>query len=448
MSYCYRLTKEYTMIWNDEMERLPREEMEVLQLRRLQDRVAYVYDRVPFCRAAFDEAGVDPRGISSLADLKHLPFTHKTDLRDHYPFGLLAVPMDDVVRVHGSSGTTGKLTVVAYTKNDIDLWAEVMARTLTCGDVTRRDVVHNGYGYGLFTGGLGVHYGAERVGAAVIPMSSGNTARQVMLIKDFGATAICCTPSYALYLAEAAEEQGIDLRGSKLRVGFFGAEPWTDAMRHEIEERLGITALDIYGLSEIIGPGVSAECTAKCGMHIFEDHFLPEIIDPATGEPLPYGERGELVFTTLTKEALPVIRYRTGDITRLVAEPCACGRTTVRMDKISGRTDDMIIVRGVNVFPSQIESVLLQVKGVQPHYVIIVDRQHGSLDTLEVWVEVSEGIFSDLLGDLADMQKGAELELQDVLGINARVKLVEPHRIERSMGKAKRVIDRREVYGS
>lgn len=435
------------MIWNDEMERLSREDLEALQLRRLQAKVAYVHERVPFYRDALDEAGVDPEGISSLADLKHLPFTRKSDFRDHYPFGLLAVPMDDVVRVHGSSGTTGKLTVVAYTKGDIDLWAEVMARTLTCGGVTRRDVVHNGYGYGLFTGGLGVHYGAERIGATVVPMSSGNTARQVMLIQDFGATAICCTPSYALFLAETAQEEGVDLRQTELRVGFFGAEPWTDAMRREIEERLGIVALDIYGLSEIIGPGVSAECLTKCGMHIFEDHFLPEIIDPATGESLPYGERGELVFTTLTKEALPVIRYRTGDITRLVAEPCACGRTTVRMDKISGRSDDMIIVRGVNVFPSQIESVLLQVKGVQPHYVIIVDRERGALDTLEVWVEVSEGIFSDQLGDLADMQKGAELALQEVLGISARVKLVEPHRIERSMGKAKRVIDRREVYG-
>jgi phenylacetate-CoA ligase len=436
------------MIWNDEMERLSREDVEALQLSRLQARVAYVHQRVPFYRDALDAAGVDPQGITSLADLRHLPFTRKADFRDHYPFGLLAVPMDDVVRVHGSSGTTGKLTVVAYTQGDIDLWAEVMARTLTCGEVTRRDVVHNGYGYGLFTGGLGVHYGAERIGAAVIPMSSGNTARQVALIQDFGATALCCTPSYALFLAETAQEEGIDLRQTKLRVGFFGAEPWTDAMRREIEERLGIVALDIYGLSEIIGPGVSAECLGRCGLHIFEDHFLPEIIDPASGEPLPYGERGELVFTTLTKEALPVIRYRTGDITRLVAEPCACGRTTVRMDKISGRTDDMIIVRGVNVFPSQIESVLLQVKGVQPHYVIIVDRQHGALDTLEVWVEVSEEIFSDQLGDLADMQKAAELELQDVLGISARVKLVEPHRIERSMGKAKRVIDRREVYGA
>ena len=435
------------MIWNNAMECLPREEMEALQLRRLQARVAYARERVPFYRAALDEAGVDPAAISSLDDLRHLPFTRKGDFRDHYPFGLLAVPMDDVVRVHGSSGTTGKLTVVAYTKNDIDLWAEVMARTLTCGGVTRRDVVHNGYGYGLFTGGLGVHYGAERIGAAVVPMSSGNTARQVMLIQDFAATAICCTPSYALFLAETAEEEGIDLRETALRVGFFGAEPWTDEMRQEIEERLGVVALDIYGLSEIIGPGVSAECPHKCGMHVFEDHFLPEIIDPASGRPLPYGEQGELVFTTLTKEALPVIRYRTGDITRLVAEPCACGRTTVRVDKISGRTDDMLIVRGVNVFPSQIETVLLQVEGVQPHYVIIVDRERGAMDTLEVWVEVSEGIFSDQLGDLADMQKRAERELHEALGISARVRLVEPHRIERSMGKSKRVIDRREVYG-
>ncbi|HHX44240.1 MAG TPA: phenylacetate--CoA ligase [Chloroflexi bacterium] len=436
------------MIWNDEMECLPRPEMDALQLQRLQSRVRYAYERVPFYRDALNEAGIDPAGISCLADLQCLPFTRKNDFRDHYPFGLLAVPMDDVVRVHGSSGTTGKLTVVAYTQNDIGLWAEVMARTLTCGGVTRRDIVHIGYGYGLFTGGLGVHYGAERVGATVIPMSSGNTARQVMLLRDFGATAICCTPSYALFLAETAQEEGIDMRQSKLRVGFFGAEPWTDAMRREIEERLGIVALDIYGLSEVTGPGVASECTEQCGMHIFEDHFLPEIVDPTTGTPLPYGEWGELVFTTLTKEALPVIRYRTGDISRLVAEPCACGRTTVRMDKICGRSDDMIIVRGVNIFPSQVESVLLRLKGVQPHYVIIADRERGAMDTLEVWVEVSENIFSDQLGDLADLQKGAELALQEVLGISARVKLVEPHRIERSMGKAKRVIDRRDAYRS
>lgn len=435
------------MIWN-EMERASRDELESVQLQRLKETVARVYEKVPFYRNAFRAAGLSPKDIRSLDDLERLPFTRKTDFRDNYPFGLLAVPMDEVVRVHASSGTTGKPTVVAYTDNDIKLWAEVMARTFGCGDVTRADVVHNAYGYGLFTGGLGVHYGAELIGTVVVPVSSGNTRRQIMLVQDFGATALCCTPSYALFLAETAQEMGLDLCETQLRVGFFGAEPWSEGMRREIEQRLGLHALDIYGLSEIIGPGVSSDCLEKCGLHICDDHFLPEIIDPDTGRRLPCGEYGELVFTTLTKEALPVIRYRTGDITRLIAEPCACGRTAVRMEKISGRTDDMIIVRGVNVFPSQVESVLLEAEGVQPYYLIIVDRGRGAMDTLEVWVEVSEEIFSDELGELADMQRRIEVELQETLAISARVKLVEPHRIERSMGKAKRVIDRRDVYGA
>lgn len=435
------------MVWNKEMESTPRDTLERLQLERLKWTVQRVYDKVPFYRETFRAAGIKPEDIRSLEDLAHLPFTRKTDFRDNYPFGLLAVPMDEVVRVHASSGTTGKPTVVAYTIKDIGTWAEVMARTLACGEVTRQDVVHNAYGYGLFTGGLGIHYGAERIGATVVPMSGGNTRRQIMLMQDFGATVLCCTPSYAIYLSEAALEDGVDLRDTKLRVGFFGAEPWSEGMRQEIEERLGITALDIYGLSEVIGPGVSSECIHKCGMHIFEDHFLPEIINPATGEKLPYGETGELVFTSLTKEALPIVRYRTGDITSLNIEPCACGRTSVRMAKISGRTDDMIIVRGVNVFPSQVETVLLQVEGVEPHYVIIVDREHGAMDTLEVWVEVSQEIFSDKLGALADLQRKTEHEIQETLGISATVKLVEPNSIERSMGKAKRVLDRRDVYG-
>jgi phenylacetate-CoA ligase len=434
------------MVWNREMECAPRSQLQAIQLERLRRQVARVYEKVPFYRESFDKAGIKPEDVHSLQDLRHLPYTRKSDFRDTYPFGLLSVLLDDVVRVHASSGTTGKPTVVAYTEHDIGVWAEVMARTLSCGEVTRRDIVHNAYGYGLFTGGLGVHYGAERVGATVIPMSGGNTHRQIMLIQDFGATAICCTPSYSLFLAETAEEMGASLRQSKLRVGFFGAEPWTHEMRHEIEERLGILALDIYGLSEIIGPGVAAECVHKNGLHIFEDHFMPEIIDPATNEPVPYGTYGELTFTALTKEALPVIRYRTGDISRLTVEPCECGRTMVRMEKISGRTDDMLIVRGVNVFPSQIETVLLHVKGVQPHYVIIVDRERGAMDSIEIWVEVSEGFFSDELGELANLQHRAEMEIQDTLGISARVKLVEPHRIERSMGKARRVIDRREMY--
>lgn len=436
------------MVWNQMAECASRGQLEEMQSHRLKEKVAQVYEKVPFYRKAFRDAGVTPQDVRGLQDLTHLPFTYKSDFRDNYPFGLLTVPLGDVVRVHASSGTTGKPTVVAYTRKDIDIWSEVMARTLACGEVTREDVVQNAYGYGLFTGGLGAHYGAELIGAVVVPMSGGNTQRQIMLMQDFGATVLCCTPSYAIYLAEAAQELGIDLRETKLRVGFFGAEPWTEGMRQEIEERLGITALDIYGLSEVIGPGVSSECMHRCGLHICEDHFLPEIIDPKTGENLPYGEYGELVFTTLTKEALPVIRYRTGDITKLMPEPCACGRTAVRMAKISGRTDDMIIVRGVNVFPSQIESVLLQVEGVQPHYLIIIDRERGAMDTLEVWVEVSEGIFSDELGTLANLQRYAESEIRELLGISARVKLVEPHRIERSMGKAKRVIDRRDVYGS
>jgi phenylacetate-CoA ligase len=435
------------MVWNQKMECATRKELETLQLSRLQARVAQVATKVPFYRDLFRKAGVKPQDVRSLGDLRNLPFTRKTDFRDNYPFGLLAVPMDDVVRVHASSGTTGKPTVVAYTANDIATWQEVMARTLACGEVTRKDVVHIAYGYGLFTGGMGVHYGVEKVGATAIPMSGGNTAKQIMLIQDFGATALACTPSYALFLAESAKEMGVDLHDTKLRVGFFGAEPWTHEMRREIEQRIGLTALDIYGLSEIIGPGVSAECMHKNGLHIFEDHFLPEIIDPATGQPLPYGQMGELVFTTLTKEALPVIRYRTGDISQLSVETCACGRTMVRMAKISGRTDDMLIVRGVNVFPSQIEAALLQVQGVQPHYVIIVDRERGAMDSLEIWVEVSEDIFSDQLGALADLQRHTEAEINEVLGISARIKLVEPHSIERSQGKAKRIIDRREMYG-
>lgn len=435
------------MIWDRESECASREEMEKRQLQRLQEKADLVFHKVPFYREAFSLAGITPQDIRSLDDLAHLPFTRKGDFRDSYPFGLLTVAMDEVVRVHASSGTTGKPTVVAYTANDISTWAEVMARTLSCGGVTRSDVVHNAYGYGLFTGGLGIHYGAERVGAVVVPVSGGATNRQIMLIQDFSATALCCTPSYALYLAEAAKEMGTDLRASTLRVGFFGAEPWTESMRQQIEERLGLVALDIYGLSEVIGPGVSSECLHKCGLHIFEDHFLPEIVDPVSGKPLPHGEYGELVFTTLTKEALPVIRYRTGDITKLTVDPCECGRTTVRMAKISGRVDDMLIVRGVNVFPSQIESVLLRMDGVQPHYLIIVDRDQGAMDSLEIWAEVSQDIYSGESGVPEDLQRRVESAIRETLAISATVKLVEPLTIERSMGKTKHVIDRRDVYG-
>jgi phenylacetate-CoA ligase len=435
------------MIWDRKHETMSRGELEGLQLERLKTQAANVYEVVPFYRQRFMEQGVTPQAIRTLADLAKLPFTYKRDFRDNYPLGLAAVPKERIVRIHASSGTTGKPTVVAYTAGDIDTWSEVMARTITAGGVTKHDVVHNAYGYGLFTGGLGFHYGAERIGATVIPVSGGVTKRQIMLMRDLGSTVLCCTPSYALYLAEAAQEMGVDLRETALRVGIFGAEPWSERMRQEIEAKLGLKALDIYGLSEIIGPGVSIECEHQCGLHIFEDHFLPEIVDPGTGMPLPWGQRGELVLTTLTKEALPVIRYRTGDITSLNAETCACGRTMVRMAKPSGRTDDMLIVRGINVFPSQIETVLLQVEGVQPHYQIIVDRQH-TLDDLEVWVEVSDEVFADEIRGLEALEQRIRNELHNALGIAARVRLVEPRSIQRSEGKAKRVVDRREVYSS
>ncbi|RME65655.1 MAG: phenylacetate--CoA ligase [Nitrospirae bacterium] len=433
------------MIWDEEFETLPREALEALQSKRLRSLVERVYATVPAYRKKMDEAGVKPEHIKSISDLKLLPFTTKDDLRENYPFGMFAVPLERVVRVHASSGTTGKPTVVGYTTRDINTWAELMARTLAAAGVHRGDVVHNAYGYGLFTGGLGFHYGAERLGATVIPISGGNTKRQIMIMKDFGSTVLTCTPSYALNIAEVMREEGIKPEDLKLRIGIFGAEPWSEAMRQEIEEKLKLDAIDIYGLSEIIGPGVSVECIEKKqGLHIFEDHFIPEIINPETGEVLPYGEKGELVFTTLTKEAFPVIRYRTRDITRLIPEPCICGRTFVRMEKVTGRTDDMLIIRGVNVFPSQIEHVLMSVEGVEPHYQIIVDRE-GALDVMEVQVEVSEEIFSDEIKVLEKLQKQIERELKETLAVSCRVKLVEPKTIQRSEGKAKRVIDKRKI---
>jgi len=434
------------MIWNPERETMSRSELEALQLELLREQVAWAYENVPFYRQAFRARGLVPKDIRSLEDLQKIPFTRKSDFRDNYPFGLLAVPRREVIRIHASSGTTGKPTVVAYTREDLETWKEVCARNLVAAGITDEDTVQIAMGYGLFTGGLGWHYAAEHIGAAVVPTSSGHTKRQIMLIQDFETTVFCCTPSYAIYLAEQAEEMGVDLRETKLRIGIHGAEPWSEGMRKEIARRLGVDPIDTYGLSEVMGPGVSGECTYHSGLHINEDHFLVEIIDPQTEEPLPYGERGELVITTLTKKALPLLRYRTGDITRLDPAPCACGRTMMRMERVSGRTDDMLIVRGVNVFPSQIETVLLQVEGVQPHYVIIVDRERGALDDLEIWVEVSEDIFSDDIGRLRDLQRQAEFEIREMLGISARVKLVEPHSIERSMGKSKRVIDRRDVY--
>jgi phenylacetate-CoA ligase len=424
---------------------MPRHELEKLQVERLRRTVERVYQHVPFYRQKLDEAGIGPADIRSVADLARLPFTNKQDLRDNYPFGLFAVPKDEIVRVHASSGTTGKMTVVGYTKSDINTWAEVMARTMACGGVTNKDTVQVAYGYGLFTGGLGAHYGAEKIGAAVIPISGGNTKRQLQIMADFGTTAVACTPSYSLFMAETAAEEGIDLHQLPVRVGFFGAEPWSNAMRREIEEKWGIKAIDIYGLSEVMGPGVASECMVQDGLHVWEDHFMVEVIDPATGEVLPYGEKGELVFTCITKEALPLIRYRTRDISILSNGTCACGRTHLRMHRVMGRTDDMLIIRGVNVFPSQIESVLLEIGETEPHYQLIVDRE-GNLDDLEIWVEISERLFSDEVRKLEQIEGRIRREIQSTLGISARVKLVEPKTIARSEGKAKRVIDRRDVY--
>jgi phenylacetate-CoA ligase len=433
------------MIWDEEFESMPREALEALQLYRLRKTVERVYATVPFYKKAFDDAKVSPSKIKSLDDLARLPFTNKSDLRDNYPFGLFTLPLHEVVRIHASSGTTGKPTVVGYTKRDIDTWSTLMARTLSCGGVKKGDVVQNAYGYGLFTGGLGFHYGAEKLGATVIPVSGGNTKRQIMLMEDFGSTVLTCTPSYALTLAEAMDEVGVGKENLKLRVGIFGAEPWSQSMRQQVETKLGIDAVDIYGISEVIGPGVSVECIeAKSGLHVFEDHFIPEIIDPDTGKSLPYGEEGELVFTTITKEAFPVIRYRTKDISRLHPEPCRCGRTHLRMDRVTGRTDDMLIIRGVNLFPSQIESLLMEIEGLEPHYMLIV-RREGTLDTLEVQIEVNEKIFSDEIKGLEALEKRVESQIKDILGISAKVRLVEPKTIQRFEGKAKRVIDEREI---
>lgn len=432
------------MILNQKYECMSDDEKHALQSERLRDTVKRVYKNVRPYRAKMDAAGVQPGDITSIDDLSRLPFTTKDDLRDSYPFGMFAVPMQDVVRVHSSSGTTGKPTVVGYTKRDVqEVWAEVAARTIGCAGGTPEDVVHVAYGYGLFTGGLGMHYGTEYLGATAIPVSGGNTKRQIMIMKDFGSTILCCTPSYSLYIADVLEEMGIDPRKDlSLKAGIFGAEPWTNAMRDEIERRLGLLAVDIYGLSEIIGPGVSCECEQKNGLHVNEDHFYPEIIDPASGAVQPDGEKGELVFSCITKEAFPLLRYRTRDISSLNRGECACGRTLARMARVSGRTDDMLIIRGVNVFPSQIESVLLACEGAEPHYEIVVDKT-GSLDEMEIKVEVSAEVFSDEVKVLENLRKRIEQELESVLALHAKVKLVEPKTIARSEGKAKRVIDNR-----
>lgn len=431
--------------WNKEAECIDRAKLRILQSERLRNTVKHAYENVTAYKTKFDEVGLKPEDIKGLEDLPKIPFAVKTDFRDNYPFGMFAVPMDDVVRVHASSGTTGKSTVVGYTRNDIATWAELMARTLGAGGTTNSDIVQVAYGYGLFTGGLGAHYGAERIGASVIPISGGNTKRQLQIMEDFGSTVLCCTPSYALLLGEAAHEAGMDMSKSPLRVGFLGAEPWTENMRREIETSLSIDALDIYGLSEVMGPGVSYECMEKGGLHVNEDHFIAEIINPETGEVLPPGASGELVFTSLTKEALPLLRYRTRDITYLDDSQCPCGRSFARMHRVMGRSDDMLIIRGVNVFPSQIESVLIDIEGTEPHYLIVVDRQPGQMDEMEVWVEISSELVSDEVRALESLERKISHDLHSLLGISVKVKLVEPKTIARSEGKAKRVIDRREL---
>jgi len=430
--------------WNEKMECLGRTELDTLQGERLADMVERVYQNVEHYRNKMDEAGIKPADIKSVSDLCRLPFTYKTDLRDTYPYGMFAVPMSNITRIHASSGTTGKQTVVGYTAADIDVWSEVMARTLSAAGLTNESFMQVSYGYGLFTGGLGAHYGAEKVGASVIPTSVGNTKRQIQIMQDFGTTHIACTPSYALVIAETIEEMGIDKSTLKLRAGTFGAEPWTEEMRKEIERRLGIKAYDIYGLSEIIGPGVSFECECQCGLHVNEDMFIPEIIDPDTGDVLPAGSMGELVFTTITKQGLPLVRYRTRDIASLNYEKCECGRGFVRMTKPQGRSDDMLIIRGVNVFPSQVEDVLLKLGETSPHYQIIVSRE-GNLDTMEILVEMGDTLFSDRINQLEGMERRIRAAIESTLGIAAKIRLVEPKGIARSEGKAVRVIDKRKL---
>ncbi|HPN32530.1 MAG TPA: phenylacetate--CoA ligase [bacterium] len=428
----------------EQLENMSLDQIQSVQLERLKKLVHYVYDKIPFYKKKFNELKLKPGDVKSLSDLKLLPFTYKTDLRDNYPFDLFAVPQENVIRIHASSGTTGKPIVVGYSRNDIGVWAESMARTLYKGKVSEKDILQNGYGYGLFTGGLGVHYGGEYLGISVIPVSGGNTPRQLMIMEDFGSTLLSCTPSYAMLLAEAMEKEGVDRKKLKLRVGYFGAEPWSDNMRKEIEKKLKVDALDIYGLSEIIGPGVACECLAKKGLHICCDHFIPEIINPQTGEQLPQGVYGELVFTTVTKECSPFLRYRTKDIAALTYEKCECGNSHYRMTRVAGRTDDMLIIRGVNVFPSQIESVLMKIEGIAPHYQIVVTRE-GSLDEIEVMVEMTDAAFSDEMKEIENFNRKIQDAIESVLTIRVKVKLVEPQSIQRFEGKAKRVIDKRKL---
>ena len=432
------------MIWSAEYECMDREALVALQLRRLQTTVAWVHERVPYYRERLDAADLRPRDVRSLDDLRRLPFTDKTALRDTYPFGMFAVDMEQVVRVHSSSGTTGKPIVVGYTKGDLNTWTDCTARVAAAAGVTSTDLVQMAFLYGMFTGGWGMHYGIERIGATVIPAGSGNTERHLMMMQDFGTTAVVGTPSYALYLAEVGERSGIDFSALPLRVGLFGGEPCGEHMRAEIERRLHITATDNYGLTEIIGPGVAGECECRSGLHINEDHFMAEVVNPETGEVLAEGEEGELVLTSLTKEAFPVLRFRTHDLTALDRGPCACGRTLARMRKVRHRTDDMLIVRGVNVYPSQIEDVLLKIEGIEPHYQIVVDREHG-MDRMEVRIEVAEEIFSDVMADMVAFTGNVSDRLNGVLGLSVKVTLVEPGTVERTAGKARHVIDNRSM---
>ena len=419
--------------------------MQKLQLERLKELVKRVYEKVPFYKQKFDEIGVKPEDIQSLSDISKLPFTTKDEMRGTYPYGLLSTPLDDIVEIHTSSGTTGTPVVAAYTENDRTLWSEVMARCLAMAGADKTDTIQNAYGYGLFTGGLGVHHGGGPVGATVIPISSGNTQKQLQYMQDFKSTILTCTPSYSLFMAEVASESGLDFRNFDLKAGIFGAEPWSDNMRVEIEKKLNLKAYDIYGLTEIIGPGVSCECQEQNGLHINEDFFYPEIIDAETGEVLPVGEKGELVFTTLSREGTPLIRYRTRDITWLFRDKCSCGRTTIKMHRLLGRNDDMLIIKGVNVFPSQIENILMKIENTEPHYQIIIDRESSQLDNVELQVEVEESFFSDETKDLETIRNRIHNEMKQQLGISLNIKLVEPKSIERSMGKAKRVIDKRDL---
>ena len=432
------------MIWNKEIECMSREEMTKLQDERLVKLVKYVYDNVEFYRKRMDEYGIKPSDIHGICDITKLPFTTKSDLRDTYPFGLFAAPQSDIVRIHASSGTTGKATVVGYTQNDIDIWSECVARCLSMADVSKDDIIQIAYGYGLFTGGLGAHYGAERVGATVVPMSTGNSKKLTTMMVDFGATAIACTPSYLLHLSEVLRDEGL-LDKIKLKCAICGAEPWTDKMRNEIEQRLNITAHDIYGLSEIMGPGVACDCQYHAGLHIQEDHFFPEIIDAKTLEPVADGEVGELVFTTITKEGIPLIRYRTKDLTSITHQVCECGRTTARISRFKGRSDDMLIIRGVNVFPSQVEAALVDVKEVTPHYMMIVDRENN-LDVLEIQVEVDSAYYTDEVRGIEKLTKKIAGVIQSALGISAKIRLMGPGTLKRSEGKAVHVIDNRKLY--